>query len=157
MTPNMPVPPSRLLEGVRVGVVAAAATIGAVIGLGLRHGLALRPFATLGRALLERLGILVTQGRVTTAVGVALVSVAIIVLGVCFTIVAAPLRGLRVFMAALLFATIGWVIAAYVVPSILVLSDTMVLGTGQRVFICVLLALSLVAGMRLARPNVRVE
>ena len=156
-TPNLPTPPSRLLEGVRVGVVAAAATIGAVVGLGLRHGLALRPFATVGRALLDRLGTPVFQGTVTTSVGVALVSVAIIVLGVCFTIVAAPLRGLRLFMAALLFAAIAWVIAAYVVPSILVLSDTTVLGTAQRVFICVLLSLSLVAGMRLARPNVRVE
>jgi len=156
-TPNLPAPPSRLLEGVRVGVVAAAATIGAVVGLGLRHGLALRPFATVGRALLDRLGVPLFQGTVTTSVGVALVSVAIIVLGVCFTIVAAPLRGLRLFMAALLFATIAWVIAAYVVPSILVLSDTTVLGTAQRVFICVLLSLSLVAGMRLARPNVRVE
>ena len=157
MTPNMPAPPPRLPEGVRVGVVAAAATIGAVVGLGLRHGLALRPFASVGRALLERLGISVSDGSATTAVGVAFVSVAIIVLGVCFTIVAAPLRGLRLVMTALLFATIAWVIAAYVVPSILVLSDTTVLGTAQRVFICVLLALSLVAGMRLARPNVRVE
>ena len=151
----MPAPPSRLREGVRVGVVAAAATIGAVVGLGLRHGLALRPFATVGRALLERLGIPLSHGSVT--IGVALVSVAIIVLGVCFTIVAAPLRGLRLFMAALLFATMAWVIAAYIVPPILVLSDPTVFGTAQRVFICVLLALSLVAGMRLARPNVRVE
>src|SRR5688572_12503244 len=80
MPPNMPAPPARLSEGVRVGVVAAAATIGAVVGLGLRHGLALRPFATVGRALLERLGIPVSQGSVTAAIGVALVSIAIIVL-----------------------------------------------------------------------------
>jgi hypothetical protein len=60
-------------------------------------------------------------------------------------------------MAAFLFATLAWVVAAYVVPSILVLSDSTVLGTAQRVFVCALLALSLVVGMRLARPNVRVE
>ena len=52
---------------------------------------------------------------------------------------------------------VAWVVAAFVVPSILVLSDTTVFGTAQRVFICVVLALGLVAGMRLARPNVRVE
>ena len=146
-----------MIDGVRVGVVAAAATIGAVVGLGLRHGLALRPFATTGRALLERLGLSVSSGGVPTAVGLAFVCVAIIVLGVCFTIVAAPLRGLRLLVVALLFATIAWIIAAFVVPSILGLSDATVLGTAQRVFVCVLLALGLVAGMRLARPNVRVE
>jgi hypothetical protein len=56
-----------------------------------------------------------------------------------------------------MFAAIGWAASLYVVHSILVLSDSTVLGTAQRVFVCALLALSLVVGMRLARPNVRVE
>ena len=146
-----------MTDGIRVGVVAAAATIGAVVGLGLRHGLALRPFASAGRALLGRLGVAAGPSSAPTVVGVALVTVGIIVLGVCFTFVAAPLRGLRLLLVAILFAAIGWVVAAYVVPPILVLSDSTVLGTAQRVFLCLLLALSLVAGMRLARPNVRVE
>jgi hypothetical protein len=38
-----------------------------------------------------------------------------------------------------------------------VLSDGTVLGSAQRVFIFAMLAMALVAGMRLARPNVRVE
>ena len=89
--------------------------------------------------------------------GLALVACAVIVLGVCFTIVAAALRGVRLFAAALIFAAIAWAVSAYVVPSILVLSTEIVLGTAQRVFICTLLALSLVAGMRLARPGLRIE
>ena len=138
-------------------MVAAAATIGAVIGLGLRHGLALRPFMSAGAALFDRLGIPVMQSSIATVAGVALVSAAIIVLGVCFTFVAAPLRGLRLVLVALMFAAVGWGASLYVVRSILVLSDSTVLGAAQRMFIFALLALALVAGMRLARPNVRVE
>ena len=144
---------SRTAAGIRVGIVAAATTIGAVIGLGLRHGLALRPFMTAGNALLEKVGIAASRGLVSAIVGLTMVSGAIIVLGVCFTVVAAPLRGLRLLMAAGVFGAIGWVVSAYVVPSILVLSNETVLGTAQRVFVCALLTLGLVAGMRLARPS----
>lgn len=149
--------PSRIAIGVRVGVVAAAATIGAVIGLGLRHGLALRPFLTAGGALLALLGLDVARGAVATLTGIALVAVAIIVLGVCFTFVAAPLRGLRLFTTAIVFGAIAWAVSAYVVPSILVLSEGTVLGAAQRVFICALLAVGLAVGMRLARPSSRIE
>ena len=148
---------SRTAAGIRVGTVAAAATIGAVIGLGLRHGLAFRPFMTAGIALLEKLGVAASRGPATAIVGLAMVSAAIIVLGVCFTVVAAPLRGLRLLIAGGVFGAIGWAVSAYVVPSILVLSNETVLGTAQRVFVCALLALGLVAGMRLARPTIRVE
>lgn len=150
-------PPSRFATGVRVGAVAAAATIGAVIGLGLRHGLALRPFATAGRGVLALVGMTAPRGEVATVIGIAAVAVAVIVLGVCFTFVAAPLRGIRLLGAAVVFAAMGWAVSAYVVPSILVLSTEIVLGTAQRVFICALLALSLVVGMRLARPRTRIE
>ena len=149
--------PSRAGAGIRVGAVAAAATVGAVIGLGLRHGLALRPFTSAGVALFERLGIPVMRSAVATVTGIALVTCAIILLGVCFTFVAAPLRGLRLLLSALMFAAIGWGASLYVVRSILVLSDAIVLGSAQRVFIFAMLAMALVAGMRLARPNVRVE
>ena len=148
---------SRLGAGVRVGIVAAAATIGAVVGLGLRHGLALRPFSTAGHALFALMGATAPRSGVAAMTGLAVVACAVIVLGVCFTIVAAPLRGVRLFAAALIFAAIAWAVSAYVVPSILVLSTEIVLGTAQRVFICTLLALSLVAGMRLARSGLRIE
>jgi len=147
----------RVTAGIRVGTVAAAATIGAVMGLGLRHGLSLRPFASTGAAVFDRIGIPVMRQSAAAAAGILLVGGAIIVLGVCFTIVAAPLRGLRLLFAALMFAAIGWGASLFVVRSILVPSDTTVLGTAQRVFIFALLALSLVVGMRLARPNVRIE
>jgi hypothetical protein len=137
--------------------VAAAATIGALMGLGLRHGLALHPFASMGRALLTLVGASAPRGAAPTLVGLATVAIAIIVLGVCFTIVAAPLRGMRLFGVAILFGVIGWAVSAYVVPSILVLSGGTVLGNAQRVFVCALLAAGLMVGMRLARLDAHAE
>ena len=137
--------------------MAAAATVGALIGLGLRHGLALHPFASLGRALLVLAGASAPRGAAATLAGLAAVAVAIIVLGVCFTIVAAPLRGVRLIAVAILFAAVGWAVSAYVVPSMLVSNGGTVLGTAQRLFVCALLAIGLLAGMRLARLGVRTD
>jgi hypothetical protein len=139
-----------------VGTVAAAATIGAVIGLGLRHGLALKPFTSAGRALFEKIGIAGTASA-NAVVGLVMVACAIIVLGVCFTVVAAPLRGLRLLGVAIVFGAIAWSVSAFVVPSILAWSTGAVLGSAQRVFIFGMLTIALVAGMRLARSSIRID
>src|SRR5512138_924086 len=147
---------SRIATGIRVGMLAAATTVGAVIGLGLRHGLALRPFSSTGRAVLGRLGI--EPSAVTSViVGLAAVTCAVVVLGVCFTVVAAALRGARLFVAALVFGALAWAVNGLVVPSILALSSGAVLGDAQRVFIFALLALALVVGMRLARSSTHID
>jgi len=132
-------------------MVAAAGTIGAVIGLGLRHGLALRPFMATGRGLIDAFGLDVTSPPATALIGLALVALALIVLGVCFTLVAASLRGIGLLVAAAVFGALGWAVSVYVVPSVLVSTSGAVLGTAQRVFVCSMLALALVVGMRLAR------
>ena len=144
----------RIATGIRVGVVAAAATIGAVIGLGLRHGLALRPFISAGRALADAVGLDIATEPMSAVVGLAFVALGIIVLGVCFTLVAAPLRGMALLLTGVAFGAIGWAVSAYVVPSILVLASGTVLGTAQRVFVCAMLVVALVVGIRLARPGV---
>src|SRR4029079_15137796 len=121
----------RIVTGIRVGTVAAAATIGAVIGLGLRHGLALRPFMSAGRGLMYALGFDGPSDPATTLVGRAVVALAVVVLGVCFTLVAAPLRGVGLLLTAIAFAASGWAVCAYVVPSVLTLASGAVLGTAQ--------------------------
>jgi hypothetical protein len=147
---------SRIATGIRVGSLAAATTIGAVMGLGLRHGLALRPFSSTGGAVLAKLGLAATP---TTSIiaGLAAVTGAVVVLGVCFTVVAAALRGARLLVVALVFGALAWAVTAYVVPSVLVLSSGAVLGDAQRAFIFALLALALVVGMRLARSATDID
>ncbi len=147
---------SRIAVGIQVGAVAAAATIGAVIGLGLRHGLALRPFTSAGGALFEKLGVVGTSSA-SAFVGLTMAACAIIVLGVCFTVVAAPLRGLRLLGVAIAFAVIAWGVSAFVVPPILAWSTGAVLGSAQRLFIFGMLTIALVAGMRLARSSIQID
>ena len=147
---------SRITAGIRVGAVAAAATIGAVIGLGLRHGLALRPFTSAGRALFEKLGVAGTSSA-SAIVGLMMAACAIIVLGVCFTVVAAPLRGLPLLGAAIVFGANAWGETAFVVPTILEWSTAPVLGGAQRLFIFGMLTIALVAGMRLARSSLQID
>ena len=148
---------TRVRVGVRVGIVAAAVTIGAVIGLGMRHGLALRPFVAAGRAALDGLGVAAPSSGVAAALGILVHVLTVVVLGVCFTFVAAPLRGVRLLIVALLFGSVAWLLSAYVLPSILATGAGVVLGTAQRVFVFLLLALGLAVGMRLARPELRSE
>ena len=147
---------SRIATGIRVGMLAAATTIGAVIGLGLRHGLALRPFSSTGQAVLAKLGVAATP-TTSVIVGIALVACAVIVLGVCFTVVAAALRGVRLLVVALVFGALAWAVTGVVVPSVLALSSGTVLGDAQLVFVFALLALALVVGMRLARSTTHID
>ena len=137
-------------------MLAAATTIGAVIGLGLRHGLALRPFSSTGQAVLAKLGVAATP-TTSGIVGIALVACAVIVLGVCFTGVAAALRGVRLLVVALVFGALAWAVTGVVVPSVLALSSGTVLGDAQLVFVFALLALALVVGMRLARSTTHID
>lgn len=109
-----------------------------------------------GRALLEKLGIVGTASA-SAVVGLAMATCAIIVLGVCFTIVAAPLRGLRLLGAAIMFGAIAWSVSAFVVPFILAWSSGAVLGGAQRVFIFGMLTIALVAGIRLARSSTQID
>ena len=137
-------------------MLAAATTIGAVIGLGLRHGLALRPFSSTGQAVLAKLGVAAAP-TTSVIVGIALVACAVIVLGVCFTVVAAALRGVRLLVVALVFGALAWAVTGVVVPSVLALSSGTVLGDAQLVFVFALLALALVVGMRLARSTTHID
>ena len=73
-----------------------------------------------------------------------------VLLGVCFTIVAASLRGVRLVAAALLFAVAAWALVLLVVPSPLRAVASYTSSVAQAVFVNLLLALSLVSGMRIA-------
>lgn len=144
--------PNRLGAGVRTGIVAAAATAGAIVGFGWRHDAASRPFEIAGRYLLAPLTGLrsaPSSGAAVTA-GIVLHVTTMVLLGVCFTIVAASLRGVRLVAASLLFAAAAWALVSLVVPSPLRAVASYTSSVPQAVFVNLLLALSLVSGMRLA-------
>lgn len=141
----------RVTRGVRAGLVTTAATAGALVGLGIRHQAAVTPFLNSGQATLGALTGAAAPALVAIAVGVLLHTGWMVLWGVCFSVVAAPLRGLRLVGAAMLFAALLGVLATTVLPSALGAGAVAPLTRPQIIFFAALIALSLAAGMRIAR------
>ncbi|HET6679906.1 MAG TPA: hypothetical protein VFG84_01785 [Gemmatimonadaceae bacterium] len=145
----------RVRQGMAAGSVAAAATAGALVGFGIRGRPASRPFMEAGRALLGHDAILTaSSGAIVLGAGILLHIVAMLVLGVCFSLVAAGLRGVRLLLAASVFSALVFVAVHRLLP--LPPAPGLMTGwpTPRLVIIYVTLALALTAGMRLARPTV---
>jgi hypothetical protein len=136
---------------VRAGLVAGAASAGALIGLGVRHGAALDPFVFAGQALLRGAPV-----PTAAAIGVALHLGWMVVWGVCFSAVAATLRGVRLAVVAVVATVLLVKLSQLVVPSLAPLTGPAATSRAHAVFMHVLLAASLVVGMRLARRPHRV-
>ena len=137
---------TRVAAGIRAGIVALAVTTGAIIGLGLRHGLAAQSFEVGGRALLG----VAASAPAAAAAGFLAHAAWMLVLGVCFSVVAAPLRGLWLFIAALVFAAIAWTLSVWLFPGVVTVMRGAAVSTPQVIFVNLLLAAGLAAGMRLA-------
>jgi len=139
--------------GLRAGTIAAAATGGVVAGFGVREGSPAEPFAALGRLLL---GVAATEGvgrqLAATAAGLFLHAAVATAWGVLFALVAARLRGWRLVLAAGLFAAAA-AVASTALPALLRLGYGVRPLPPQLALLYTVLALSLVAGVRLAFPR----
>jgi hypothetical protein len=137
--------------GVRAGLVATATTLGVIVGLGLRHQSALRPFLIAGRSVLTSTTGILAPAPVAITVGVLVHAFWMLLWGVCFSIVATPLRGLTRGLAALVVVGLAALLAWTVLPGALGAGVIAAHNTAQTLFLLSLLALSLLAGIRLAR------
>jgi hypothetical protein len=141
----------RVRGGLAAGVLAAAATGGVVAGFGVREGSAGEPFAALGRLLL---GVAASEpaGRQLVALiaGILLHSATALAWGLLFAALFARLRGLGLVAAAALFAAVAYAVSTRL-PELLRLGHGARAFPPQLVLLYTVLALSLVAGIRLAR------
>jgi hypothetical protein len=78
----------RLRAGVRAGLVAAAATAGAIIGFGIRHNDWLGPFASLGQQMLQSFGVAAPTRFLTSVTGLVVHASWMLVWGVTFAALA---------------------------------------------------------------------
>ena len=129
-----------------VGSIAAAATTGALIAIGHRMGGASLPFAATGATLLRRTVSGASAGLVFTGL---VVHVALVFVWSALCVWLVRSRGWRPMLAALVVALVAhlasWLAAwstGYGVASVVALGD--------RIVLAVVLALALVAGIRLA-------
>jgi hypothetical protein len=145
------VPDSRLAVGIRVGLLTAATTAGAIVGLGVRHRATLDPFLLTGRATLSGSAGMIAPTAIATVFGVVVHAVWMILWGLCFSALATPLRfGPRLLLAVLIAAVAG-LLSATIAPSAIGAGALAVQTRAQTYLLLALLAASLLFGIRIAR------
>ncbi len=137
----------RIRNGITIGLIGAAATAGALVGLGLRHGAATLPFELGGRALLGAWRMAAPVDGVAVSLGVASHLMRMMLWGVCFSVVATQLRGLALPAGALLFALFLGALSGTVVPGALGAAAFASLTTAQTAFLLTLLSGAFIAGV----------
>jgi hypothetical protein len=130
--------------GVLVGSVAAAATTGALIAMGHRLGGATIPFAAIGALMFPRS----PSGALVVLAGVVLHFVTMFLWGVAFVWLTERLMRRDAVAAAIVAA--GNFVASWIVAWTTTRGLSSVLSLGDRIALAVVLAGTLVVGMRFA-------
>ena len=137
--------------GIATGVIAAAATAGALAGFGLGGDGPTAPFRTLGRL---ALGVTENAGGAAQSAalvaGLALHGAVAVVWGVLFVFIAGRLRGARLAGAAVLFALFVYALDSGLLPPLLRLGHGARAFPSQSALLHFVLASALVAGPWLA-------
>ena len=142
----------RILHGVRAGAVAAGATSGALIGLGVRDGAPGRALALAGQRLRGVPDFIVPETGLglSALLGAAHLALLVIAWGVLFTVLADGLRGARLLAVAALFSAAVWLLNAHALPPSLRFADGVAAYPPHQWVVYSILALSLAFGVRIA-------
>ena len=127
----------------RIACIALAGTIGAMGMLGHRRGGAIELFAAGGHLLVSR-----AAPIVASAIGIVIHGVWMLLWAIVLVALARHHGGLRASLATLVVAAVAFA-AAIALPSSLI-GPVATLTIGERALVHVVLALSLMLGMRLA-------
>lgn len=141
---------SRVLRGLVAGVIAGAAVMGLLVGIGRRSGTAWRPINAAAHGILgaQADGVWSYHGSVTPTGGLV-VLVMCVMAGLVVARIAPTFRTLHVAMAAAGVALIGYLLHVHVVSSVPG-GLAALLTVGELRGLYVTLGLALTAGMRFA-------
>ena len=107
---------TRIRAGVRAGLVAAAATAGAIIGFGIRHNDWAGPFASLGQQVIEGLGVTAPSRFLTSATGMVAHASWMMIWGITFAALAHRRTPVLSALIAVLVAVGAMFIARGLIP-----------------------------------------
>ena len=142
----------RLSEGIRTGVVAAAATIGVLIGFGIARGAPLRPLNSIAHAAFgTRAYLMEGFDPVLTSVAVTVHLLSIVLWGIIFALVAARLRGAALLLGSLVLAVVAYIVDQLLISERLKPGFETALSTPEITVVYLVLALSLALGLHAAR------
>jgi hypothetical protein len=141
----------RIISSAQAALIAVAGTVGAVAGIGLRDGVPSRPFNAFASAVLGARadGVWGFDPRVTLA-GMLLLAIAVLVIGFLFALTV-PARGAGLLLAAGVVSIAAYALTRLVASSVMQPALSTGLTAPQLGLVCVVLAISLAAGTRLAR------
>lgn len=104
-------------EGLRSGIIAAAATAGTLIGLGVAHGAAFRPLNSIAHILIgSRAYYMEGVDALVTPLALATHAISVMIWGVLLAFLTVHIEGLKLYAAALAFAAMTFVADFYVLP-----------------------------------------
>jgi hypothetical protein len=142
---------ARIREGIVAGLVAAAATAGALVGFGRAHGSAWAPLAAIAH--------MIAGPRATSAAptpglilaGVMIHAISLLVWGILFALLVGRLRGWLLLLASLCFTGLACVVDYVIVPVRLRPGFELVVTRGELAVVYVVLALGLALGLAVGR------
>jgi hypothetical protein len=139
---------NRLRDGIGYGVIAGAATAGALMGFGHARGATLQPLNAVAHIFAGSRAFM-TSGFQPAITGGALVLhfLSTIIWGVLLAYIAAPLTGWKRAIAPVSVAILAYLVDRFVAPNGLRPGFEQLLSSGETSFIYVVLAAALAAGL----------
>jgi hypothetical protein len=139
---------NRVRDGIGFGVIAGAATAGALMGFGHARGATLQPLNAIAHMFAGSRA-LMTTGFQPAITGGALVLhfLSTIIWGVLLAYVAAPLTGWARALAPVSVGVVAYLVDRFLAPNGLRPGFEQLLSSGETTFIYVVLAAALAAGL----------
>lgn len=140
----------RVLRGVWIGLVAAAATAGALVGFGWVRGAPLQPLNTIAHVLLGSRAFYVRGlDPLVSLAGILVHMVSLVVWGVVFSLVVRASRGVWLWVGALAFTVLVAVFDFLILPARLSPGFETVLTRGEVIMVYAVMAaaIAVTAGM----------
>lgn len=142
----------RVLRGVWIGLVAAAATAGALVGFGWVRASPLQPLNTIAHVLLGSRAFYVREAHpLVTPAGILVHVLSLLLWGVLFSLGAGRQRGIWLWVGAVLFAIAVAAVDFLVLPARLSPGFETVLTRGEIIVVYALMA----AAMGVAAGSLR--
>jgi hypothetical protein len=144
----------RLLRGVWIGLVAAAATAGALVGFGWVRGAPLQPLNTVAHVLVGSRAFYVHDAHpLVTPAGLLVHGLSLVVAGMLFSVLAGGLRGVGRWVAAVVFAAAVAAFDFLLLPSRLAPGFETVLTRGEVVMVYAVLAAAIAVAADMTGRN----
>jgi hypothetical protein len=145
---------NRLRDGIGIGIIAGAATAGALMGFGHARGATLQPLNAVAHMYAGSRAFVTTgfqPGITLGAITIHLLST--IVWGVILAYVASTLRGWARTLAPLAVGLFAYLADRFLAPNALRPGFEELLSSGETIFVYVVLAIALALGLWAARQR----